>query len=303
MTASNLILNPWRIDIAEERRWARQSTASDMIVCPERVAHKWRNPDQYRTGEAAVMGTGYHAALAAHYQARKDGDTVTRADLYDAARDAIEAEYARAGEHMRHWAWKPAELLETAWACVDHYIDGEHGWHASYEVLAVEVECHMPARFLPGLPAEWTIEFTVDLVLREPYSGRLILVDHKTSRRKWNKAYHLPVHAPQPSFYGHLFPIVFAEMSGLPIQQDVSFYFDIIQHQGYSFERRQAPITHEGWLYWADVLTKTARQLEAAPNAELLVANPDHKLCDARYCDWFDDCPYGADLHTARQTR
>jgi len=298
---AGLLIDPYHLDrdglIFEERR-ARQSSIGDWGICEERLGFKWRNPEEYRTSSSPVLGTGYHAGLALSYQTFKDeGRWATRAAMHDAVRDAINNEVAEA----THFQWNgmtQREIDELACACVDAYFDGEHFWNPDvFEIIGVEVEGLLPRTHLEGLPETWTITIQLDLVLGEPVSGRHLLVDHKTSRRKWADTKRLPHKTLQPSWYLPWWVMLWTIHCGEII--DAAFYFDVMQHQGFKFNRYPAPVTPHSVQVARDVAVQYANALESG---RPLTVSPEHTLCDARWCDYFNECRGGAALRDVSVT-
>lgn len=293
---SNLTLDPWgliRDGLVFEERRARQSSIEDWGICEQRLGWKWENPDEYRTSSSPVRGTGYHAGLALAYETyRTEGRWPKRDAMHDAVRAAIDEEVQKATAFL--WQGLDQQTLDTeACDCVDRYFDGEHFWNPDvFDILAVEAEAAIPRTELPGLPELWTITLQIDLVLAEPVSGRHILVDHKTSKRKWAKDKHRPHKTLQPSWYRRWWPIAWAAANGGELPA-TTFYFDVIQLQGLKFERREAPVTEQSIAIAERQAVELAQALESG---RTLTVSPRDPLCDDRWCDWFDECPAGAAL-------
>src|SRR5690606_40269692 len=71
-----------------------------------------------------------------------------------------------------------------------------HYWPENYEVMAVEMHFELPYEGMPG----WTRSGTMDLVVRDMDTGRLVGDDQKFTRKQWNKKKVEPSQ-PQAAWY------------------------------------------------------------------------------------------------------
>lgn len=286
-------LDPWGLnpDWGSKRR-GRQSNINTWGRCEAEVGYAWDRPDEYRTGEAPVLGTGYHAGLAVLYTQHRNGEPLSKELAFAASDQAIDDEIL-AADRFRWDAWNERELKQLARDCISHYVDGEHMWPRQFKVLGVEVEACLPGH-LARLPEGWIITIQLDVVLEEPHSGRHLIVDHKTARRKWAANKSQPHKTIQPTWYKHWWAQVWEQLHGET--PDVAFHYDIMQHQGFRFERREAHTSNAAVRFAIDQAQHMAEALESGRR---LTVSPEHPLCDARWCDWFDECPAGARLRVS----
>lgn len=257
---------------AGQIRVMRQSTLGTADVCLKRLEYYLDPSIPYVTGEARVVGTAYHAGLE-HFYARSQTGTPT-----SAAREAFELE----AEFVADWDGNP----EAAWARVEGmlaaYFGGECYWPDEYEVVGTEVEFLLPAE-RPG----WALKGAIDLVLLDP-AGWYVIVDHKTAGKPWRKGKESARSTNQPDWYLHLWPRI-AHALGLE-QRPAAFVFDVMTYDG-RFTRVPAPRTEA-----------TVAAIRAKANVVMALIecggpyppNTQSFLCDARWCDWWDRCPWGA---------
>lgn len=256
----------------------RQSTIGDADVCLRRVQYGRRHGGG--TGEARVVGTGYHAGLAHYYEHRRLGEATNRADIIDAALAAFEQ---ACGEHggVQEWDTSRHEATGRVVDFIDGYFGGGHQWPDSYEILAVEQTFAMPLPW-PG----WAAWGTFDLVVRDGGGQVVVVDDHKTAKRKWKAGKESPRKNVQQIWYRHWA----ARLYDLEPDQ-VHFTFSTIGTWG--FERRPAP--RNGYeisqlFLKAHSLTSLIAQMDDGCE---MPPNTDSFLCDARWCDHWDRCPFG----------
>jgi Holliday junction resolvase-like predicted endonuclease len=154
-------------------------------------------------------------------------------------------------------------------------------WGGEYKVLGVEYP--IIGEYY-GMP----VTGSIDLVLEEA-DGGVILVDHKTAGKTWDKGKHLPRKNVQAPWYVYWF------MKMNPQVQRVRFCFDIMTHATAKsppkFERR---ISHVMPKHEQATLDKAMayNQLLQLP-VEQLPGNTSSNLCSEVYCDFWDVCPHG----------
>lgn len=245
-------------------------------------------------GADRAVGTGYHAALEHHYIARRDGKplpaiqecvdvgieafrTSMTTDLYD-------------NTPVEHFIWSEKvpdeETAEDAigWM-VDCYFAGGYAWPDEWEVLGVEVHRTAPDPELNGFPTK----FGADLVLRGP-DGGIVIDDQKTAGRKWPEGKEAPRKNVQAPFYQRLARVIW------PGAPHYRFTFSVMTlpgpRSGPSFERREATpsLAHE------KAVVEHARNFLHFYNSGAVLANPASTLCNEKWCDYWNECPYGKAL-------
>lgn len=119
------------------------------------------------------FGTAIHAALEAFYTAMRDALGVTCDDLVAcglATLDAARPQYAKADEYDADRARLPTFV--KAWYDA-HALDDMR----TYDIVEVEKEIVFP------LPGDFEMTVRKDVTLRERGTGRLVVLEHKTTSR------------------------------------------------------------------------------------------------------------------------
>ncbi len=158
---------------------------------------------------------------------------------------------------------------------LDAYFNGGHHWPEEYTVVSVEEKINLPWF------DEWTATSIADLIMADP-TGWLIVEDHKTAGRMWDRYKHLPRKNVQAVWYPYWFEQHY--------QRPVLMTFAVMSLAG-KFERRVATPKPE------HLKATMARAEQIARIFELgieLPGNPSSNLCSAKYCDHHPYCPYGA---------
>lgn len=251
----------------------------DANICLRRLQYGLDPNRTEGASEARIVGTAYHSGLEAYYKGRKDGEVINVLAALAAARvgflEAIPEGWA---------SWDDNE--EVAWAKVfsmlNAYYQDERAWPYDYEVLAVEW------RFDLDVPnTDLKISGTADLVLRDS-TGKIVIADHKTSGKGWQKNKETPRQKEQAPFYLYAWFLQHGELG--------SFAYDVMTYEG-KFDRRFVyPTTAEimATVKKAEILSPI---VELAKTGVELPGNTSHFLCGSKWCDHWDRCPFGASMN------
>lgn len=249
-------------------------------------------------GSQRAVGTAYHAGLEMHYIARRDGiglptldDIVARAlevwetsktiDLYD-------------DTPIEHFRWDDAvpdedTAREYITEMVSLYFKEGHQWPDDWTVIDAEHHAYLDD---PEVGCQ--TKFGADLVLEAP-DGGLVIVDNKTSGKKWAEGKSDPRKNVQAPFYQRLARRLW------PDRPYYRFVFDVMIYPntkiGPRFERivSDPQPVHEQAVA---VRARTFRQLyqiRSATGLEL-PPNPGSTLCNPKFCDFFAGCPFGGQI-------
>lgn len=266
---------------AGKLRVLRQSTIGTADTCLHRLEYDLDPNVAYSTGETRAVGTAYHRALECYYRDRQAGGPVKPTEEQTArylveAFDSFDLEAQSPG-----FVWQDG--APAAKSKIDRmllsYFANDCYWPDGYEVLGVEYT------FLYELKPGWAVKGTTDLILRDP-NGWVIIVDHKSAKRKWKKGKEGRDSTNQPAWYQHYVGRLFETDS-------VAFVFDIMTYDG-EFERRPADVD-EAWIH--GVLAKAYTLTNLITAGGPFPPNTSSFLCDARWCDYWARCPWGAVFH------
>lgn len=251
-----------------------------------------------RTASAPrAVGTGFHAGIELYYTARRDevalptlDDCIARAcevfdtsittDLYDDSPVDVFLWDDKIPDRETAHAYI-AKMLEAYWP---------NHWPADWQVLAVEIHgtIHDP---LIGADAK----IGADLVLIDP-NRWLVAVDLKTAGKRWAEGKEHARKNVQSPFYLRLLKQIFPGMAGY------RFVFDITTYPNAKgecqFERRISdplPEHEQAVAENARRFVKVYETLHVGLGMDL-PANPASTLCNPKWCDFWDGCPYGAAL-------
>lgn len=271
----------------------RQSMIGQADVCNLRLAYDRKYGGGF--SEARIVGTAYHAGVAAHYRHEADIAQGENPDPFFSpwgeVRLALEAEVKAADEAGVKFEWtkfgSQSAALEAAQKMVRHYLDHFAVNLELFEVLAVEVPWWWP------LADGWIAHGTIDLVVRDRTDGTHWLHDHKTAGRPWKKGKEHARANAQPSWYLGFWPTLWSThtQTSPPVAR---FAFDIMTYE-LQFERRIADVKRSHVQRVFDKATLVARLLDG--NGPF-TPNTSHFLCDERWCDHWSLCPFGGGLDT-----
>lgn len=254
----------------------RQSTLGTADTCLHRLTYDLDASIPYATGEARAVGTAYHRGLEVYYRNRSLGaapDSVDFANILEQAQIAFKVESETPGFEWQEG--EPAALTKIE-RMLRSYFDEHRYWPSDYEVLGVEHTFMHP--FYDG----WIVKGTVDLILRDP-TGWVVIVDHKSAKRPWKKGKESHRSTNQPSWYAHFVRRIF-DLDHAP-----AFVFDVMTYGG-EFERRPAVV---GPQHVTAVLAKAANLTALIDQGGPYPPNVSSFLCDARWCDHWQRCPWG----------
>lgn len=268
-------------------RVLRQSNIGTGDVCGKRLQYEL-DPDVPRgTGEARIVGTGYHAGQARYWEARQEDPSIFQpsallmGEIYAYA-EASFNEGIDEADVLGDWDTSRAHALDRMLKLLYHYFDTGLQWGPEFTVEAVEQTFFMP------LVDGWVVQGTPDMVLSRPHhQGRErkhIIVDHKTSGRKWQRGKEDPRKNNQAPWYAYWW----RELTGI----DAEFTFDIITPPNV-FERRKSSLKPE---HQAAIIAKAKLWVALLETGIELPPNTTSNLCSAKYCDYWKICPWGQAL-------
>ena len=283
----------------------RQSLLNTAQTCQHRLAYYLDPNIPYTGGVVRAMGTAIHAAHEAYYTHRQQtGEIHTTPELglewIEAATLAFDGEVEKVGESF-DWVYQPETSREAlrmmdrkgALAMIGQairtYHKEGHYWGEDYEVLAVEWYFDRPFTSHD----DWSLSGTLDLILRESSTGKVLLVDHKNVKKKPQKGKYSAHKTPQASFYLHAVNEWMDEI-GLRVPERPTFWYDVLAFDGSGFWRSQEQRT---------IHQIEATMTEAGMLASLIdrggpyMPNVQSFLCSKAYCDFWSLCPFGETLH------
>lgn len=248
----------------------------DASICLRRLQYGLDKTLPEGASEPRIIGTAYHGGLEAYYRARKDGEVIRLDQMIDAATESFDAAIP---EGWESWdtdyitARCKMEKMLTAYATDERY------WEYDHEVLEVEW------RFDLQVPnTDLMISGTADLVLRDT-TGKIVIADHKTSGKGWQKNKETPRHKEQAPMYLYAWFLATEEVG--------SFAYDVMSYEG-KFDRRFVyPTTAEimATVRKAQILSPI---VELAKQGVELPGNTSHFLCGPKWCDYYAICPLGS---------
>lgn len=279
----------------------RQSTLNTADVCLYRLQYVF-DPDVPKRGSVIrSIGTGYHAGIAEYYFRRRVGglwdginpSVFERGEFLLAAENAFDEDVAE--NEFFDWRYQPrtyrqeeklidrTEAINIMGNALDTYFEGQHYWPENYDVMAVEMHFELPYEGMPG----WTRSGTMDLVVKNMDTGRLIGDDQKFTRKQWNKKKVEPSN-PQAAWYVAAIADWFRE----PVE-NIDFVFSVLGYEQ-GFKRWEAPRTERHIQATLERGKQVAKLIEQGGPYP---PNPNSFLCSEAYCDFWMRCPFGAALN------
>jgi hypothetical protein len=225
--------------------------------------------------ESRIVGWSYHAGQEAHYRARMGGVKLSPSDRNLAALARFEADSVAMIDMGVKWESSANDAFGKVIVMLNAYFDGGYEWPEDYRVI--DVENKFVIDWIPG----WEAVGVADIVLEDP-CGWLIVDDHKTSGKKWAYNKHDPRKNGQGPWYAHWHEQLY--------QRPTLVTFSVMTYKG-DFERRLAtprPDQVEAVMARAEGF---ARLLDAGV---ALPGNPSSTLCNAKWCDYWTICEWGA---------
>lgn len=254
-----------------------------------------------RVGSAArAVGTGYHGGLELLYTARMNGlpeptlddiigegirvfDLSTAVDLYD---DTPLDEFLWDEEKVPNAAKAHDNIAQM----LSVYVNGGHVWPEDWRVLAVELHGSIPDQVI-GAEAK----VGADLLLQDP-NGWIVADDHKTGGKAWASGKESPRKNTQSPYYNRLIKQLYPGAPGY------RFVFSIMTYptprSGPKFERRisdPSPAHEDAVAKRASDFVAMYQEVHVRLGRDL-PGNPASTLCNPKWCDYWDGCPYGAAL-------
>jgi hypothetical protein len=268
---TSTVLDPYNLQpLVEsgELQQMRQSTMEQFDICPARMGYS--QAGIRREGEARLMGTAYHAGLAEWYGGNRNlnGILVAAHTALDEPEDV-------------DWETDPATAFSTVEEMLGAYIFGNHEWDQSHwEIVGVEQAFYMP------LTDGWAAHGTIDLVLRSKRDGQIIIVDHKTSKKKWARGKEAARAKAQGPWYSYWARELY-NLDYLP-----PFVYDVMTRAG-DFDRRWVSIRDSEALA---VVNKARTLCQLIATGAPLPTNTSSNLCSGVWCDSWNICPSGAQM-------
>lgn len=282
-----------------------QSTLGAADKCMLSAQYTLDHPVGFRhtSGASRATGTGYHSGMAGLYTARMLGqDELTVSAVIDLAVASYDLEKV-----VDSYSNTPVEVFKyddkvpddaTAHSLMKVMIETyyeHHRWPQDWRVLGVETPFKVPVE------TQFDFELQasaggIDLVLQDPI-GYVLAVDHKTANKAWDQGKHKPRKNNQSPYYVH-----FGLRTMWPDAVGYRMVFDVIQYPNKSgeckFERRISDPDAK------DEAAIKKKMMDFAFMYDLvhvkagmdLPANPASTLCNPKWCDFWDVCPYGATL-------
>lgn len=261
---------------------------------------------QQVAGSARAVGTGYHAGLELYYLERMavpglrpdlpsmitKGQEIFEVsmstDLYDNSPVDVFKwdETIPDQEHANRFI----ERMLTAYVNGTEEDPTSKVWPDDWQVLGVEVHAQLDDPEV-GMPTK----FGADLVLRAPDDG-IVLVDQKSAGKAWGAGKEHPRKNVQAPFYGR---------NARRLYPDAPYYrfvFDIMTlpkpKTPPRFSRRISDPKPE---HEAAIVKKAVDFLTVYHEVHVrlgrdLPANPASTLCNPKWCDFFEGCPFGRAL-------
>jgi hypothetical protein len=269
----------------------RQSLIGTADTCLARIPYSF-DPDIPRRGSILrSMGTAGHASLAEAYLQRMRGDVTDPGEwdyekIWTVGREELETDISMYDSFDWRYQPKTSRLdekvidVDEAWAmvegCLRKYFDEALYWpFPGFEIVGVETPFRFPWK------DHWEMSGTVDLIVQNNENGWLSIVDHKFSKKKWNRMKGGADNA-QGAWYIH----AIQKMFDTPL---VTFVYDINTFDG-TFERREAHRNQQqidATLQRAELVAQLIDQGGPYP------PNTASFLCSPAYCDYWELCPYG----------
>lgn len=142
--------------------------------CP--LKHKWEYHDRWAPTEekpALARGHLWHWVMAAHYtairQAQKENRIPDAEEIFDTVKQGLFDAGGNQTEDQGLITWMYAGYLEA------------YGLDPDWEILAVEHKAEVP--ILEGMrESGYWLKVIIDLVIRDRFTGKIWIVDHKTGR-------------------------------------------------------------------------------------------------------------------------
>ncbi len=251
-----------------------------------------------------LIGTGYHAGNAEGYLQMMHGDPVDVDKMVAAGVESFVKgiewdDYVQQPVDEFSWVYQPKTYRaphigltqDQSTAIVEQlvrfYWEKGHTW--TFQVVAVEFGVSLP---YPGAPEGWDRGGGIDLVVAD--SNGHILVDHKTSRKKWPKKKGGPTN-PQAAWYLDAWH-TYADTAG------ARFVYDVMAINLDPETLVAAPETERRWAprtqAQIDVTLERGRDLATLiEKGGPFLPNPESFLCSPHYCDYWKICPYGSTLN------
>lgn len=291
-----------------------QSTLGAVDKCLLSAQYTMDPPEWHKRagGSERAVGTGYHAGAELLYQARLDGkDDPSLGEMVDKGIEIFDL-----SQTLDLYDNKPIENFiwtdrvpddDTAHGLIrqllTEYMEGKQAdgspipWPKDWTVVAVEFAKYYPTStlFTPNGDLEIETKLGADLIVLDP-NGWLWLIDHKTSWKAWDRGKHEPRKQNQAPMY------VANARKAFPDVKGYRFVFDIMQYpntkRGPLFERRVSDpkLIHETAIVKkAEDFAFLYDTVHVKAGMDL-PANPASSLCNPKWCDFFQGCPYGAAL-------
>jgi hypothetical protein len=271
-------------------RRMRQSTLGSFDICPRR-AQLSILPHPYSTSVAAAVGTAYHAGLEHLFGTVGETGEIDWPGTQVEALSSLNAEVARAEDRMSWGDDTHETAADRVLELLRYYKDSGRFTQliGAHDIVATELEFDVPWR------ETWSQSGTIDLVLRGRDSGEIVLIDHKTTGRKWWASKSTFKQLPQAAWYLHAYEQATEE-------RPVMFVFDVMTYKG---ELDIRPLIRNPKLEQSimDRFDTAATVMDLFDETGMdWPTNPSSVLCSEKYCDHWERCPMGAEAERSHLT-
>lgn len=274
-----------------------QSTIAQAEICSYRVKFDIDPDVPKSTSVSAAIGTAYHKAMEVYYGWKGEFPIeIMPESMIDAATQALQDEVDKYEDFSWVYQAETAKVprieldMDTALMklqeAITRYLVEGHAWidwrndDGRYKVRAVEWSFELPLNDHHGRGG------TIDLALDDGETHFVVIVDHKTSKKKWKAGKGSAASSPQAPFYSG----AAVELFGTP---NVAFVYDVMGLDDGSFDRIDASVTPRQ-------IDATLGKAELVSNMilkEAYIPNTGSYLCTSTWCRHWKRCPFGAALN------
>jgi len=287
----------------------RQSLLGEADKCLKSLQYSIQGPPDgiKGSGISRELGTGYHAGLELFYDDVKEGTVKVPSDirwrLYLAkAKQDMEESIARVPQEHFIWSEKIPDLnraIEILEVMLHSYFDNANYWPVLGDTPEEERWIVLDTEFTfsyqdQSLNSRVTGEIgeragTADLVLVSADTMTLVVCDHKTAGRAWDRNKHHPRKSNQAPWYIAAMKWMCEDKTPF---DHYRFCFDIMTYTG-KFERRISDPDERHIEAIGQKAVALRKVLDIIDQGFDLPANPASTLCSPLYCDHWRYCPHG----------
>lgn len=269
---------PQNLAVASRRgRWHQSTLSALLDGCSWQYFLTYiANVEQGLKPHAAV-GTAYHAAVEAAELARMAGQEMPKAEMLELVRSELTL------------VTDDADLHEKARACVENYWQHIRPYLHQYEPVALE-----PEFTINLVEGAMPIGGYIDGVYRDPNTGTVFLIDHKTvgNFSRWRDG---DGHRHQAAMYAVALVMSdeFPQVTELPEMRYLLVRTQLGTRSNFEPFRI---LTVQPDLEDVRVLGERIRMAEAKVAAQDFTKNTSWPLCSEKWCAYYDRCVRGGDL-------